>query len=435
MSARSADAAPKQRYAPVAIILHWLTAAAFAFQIGLGWRLAGSQPAGFTAFQLHKSIGISILLLTGVRVAWRLMHVAPPLPLTLTSIERQLAKAAHRGFYLLLCLLPLTGWAIVSSSTRRVPTILFGVLPWPNLPIPAAIKHSANLASATGHYWLAWTALSLIALHVAGALKHQLVDRDGEFGRMAPLPIRTWSIAIGIAVLGFVGLLALGRTIMPDAKPAEARSPARAPSAPRSSESQPAFPARTAPVDAPPTVAKVVPPATDGAQPLLPSQWAVRSGSTVSFHSAWSQGPIDGAFRTWTADIVFDPAALDRSEVTVAIDMASVTAKASDQESALPNDDWLAAAVHPKAIFHATKFRARSKDRYTATGTLTLRGVTRPQSLDFTLTIARDVATMAGKATIDRTVFGVGGGEWASTADVPANVTVQIAIKADRRSK
>ena len=163
--------------------------------------------------------------------------------------------------------------------------------------------------------------------------------------------------------------------------------------------------------------------------------WIVRkSASSLRFHTSWSQGPVDGRFGKWKAVILFGPEALDSSTVEVTIDMASATTGVSDTESALPGTDWFSVAAHPTATFKATRFRHLAGNRYEAVGTLSLRGVSRPLKLPFTLSIANDVATMTGTATIDRTVFGVGQGEWAATTDVPAAVTVTVSIKADRKS-
>ncbi len=113
--------------------------------------------------------------------------------------------------------------------------------------------------------------------------------------------------------------------------------------------------------------------------------------------------------------------------------MSSARTGVAETESALPEADWFAVASHPTASFTATKFRHVAGNRYEAIGKLTLRGISRPLKLPFTLTIAGDVATMTGTATIDRTLFGVGQGEWAATTDLPAAVTVTVAVKADRK--
>ena len=121
----AAPPATNPRYSRVAMLLHWLIAACFAFQIGLGWRMdAPRGPQTFAVYQLHKSVGITILLLTLIRLAWRLTKPAPAFPSTMSPLEKRLAAIVHAGFYMLLIGLPLTGWLIVSSSKTGVPTFL-----------------------------------------------------------------------------------------------------------------------------------------------------------------------------------------------------------------------------------------------------------------------------------------------------------------------
>jgi len=232
----------------------------------------------------------------------------------------------------------------------------------------------------------------------------------------------------------FVGLFAFARTVhlapiaIAQAKPVPA--PVPAPVLPHAAAASPA------PVPAPPATAPAQKAADQTAPAPVaaePSPWTVRkTESSLRFHTAWSQGPVDGGFGSWRAEIRFDPAALARSTVRVTIDMASVTAGDSDQQSALPENDWFAVATHPTATWTSTGFRHLGGDRYRADGTLSLRGVSRPLPLSFTLRIDKDVATMRGTASIDRTAFGVGQGEWASTADLPALVSLVIEIRADR---
>ena len=431
--------AGRRLYSAGAVTLHWLTAAAFAFQIGLGLRMDGPRgPETFAVFQLHKSVGITILLLTLIRIAWRLTHRPPPYPPTLRPLDIALARTVHVAFYLLLLGLPLSGWLIVSSSKVAVPTFLYGTIPWPHVPgvaaLSAAHKATVNDLAARTHVVLVWSALAAILLHVAGALKHQLLERGDYLARMTLLPRRMLTVAALSVVLAFVGLFAFGRTVhlapiaIAQAEPAPAPVPAPVP--PHVAAASPA------PVPAPPATAPAQKVADqDAPAPIVaePSIWAVRKAqSSLRFHTAWSQGPVDGGFGTWHADIRFDPAALARSTVNVTIDMASVTAADSDQQSALPESDWFAVATHPTASWTSTAFRHLGGDRYRADGTLSLRGASRPLPLRFTLRIDKDVATMRGTASIDRTAFGVGQGEWASTADLPALVSLIIEIRADR---
>ena len=181
------------RYSTVSILLHWTIALAIVGQIFLGWRMT-DLPRGtaqFELFQLHKSVGISILLLSLVRLGWRLTHPAPPLPAHMRGWERLLARATHVAFYVAMIGMPLLGWALVSASPYSIPTMLWDAIPWPHLPwlaelSPAAKKQTAD-ALETVHSKGAWVIIGVLALHVAGALKHHVRDRDTVLWRMLPL--------------------------------------------------------------------------------------------------------------------------------------------------------------------------------------------------------------------------------------------------------
>lgn len=431
----SAAPPPPARYATGAILLHWAIAACFAVQIGLGWRMDGPRgPETFAVFQLHKSVGITILLLTLVRLAWRIANPPPPFPPTMKVWEKRLAHAVHVGFYGLLLGLPLTGWLLVSASKTAIPTYLFSTIPWPHVPgvpgLAPGTKAGVEEAAEIGHHALIYLSYAVLFLHVAGALKHQFLERGGDLARMIPVPARSLGAAALVAIAGIIGLTAIATLIRltPLAGPAPAATPV-----PVAAAVPAALPSPTITPGAPPTPEpSPTPEAT--ATPVAPSRWTVRrAASSLSFATSWSEGPVDGRFGSWDAVILFDPAALDASSVKVTIDMTSAKTGVADTEGALPDPDWFAAATHPTATFAATRFRHRSGDRYEAIGTLSLRGVSRPLTLPFTLTIDGDVATMRGSTVIDRTVFGVGQGEWKATTDVKAGVTVTVAIKADRK--
>src|SRR3990170_7268540 len=160
--------AAQARYSTGAILLHWLIALALAFQLALGFSMPKDE-RGFALFQLHKSVGITILLLTLARLVWRLTHRPPPAGEG--GFNGFLAKAVHTLLYVFMVGMPLTGWAVVSTSRIQVPTLFWGVMPWPHLPISNALH---DLAEET-HEILAWTGIALILLHVAGALRHQFL--------------------------------------------------------------------------------------------------------------------------------------------------------------------------------------------------------------------------------------------------------------------
>jgi cytochrome b561 len=177
----------------VSIVLHWTIAALIVTQVPLGWRMSDLPfgEAKFQLFQLHKSIGLTILLLSLVRLGWRLTHPAPPLPDGMARWEKVFARATHVGFYVVMIATPLGGWVLVSASEFSVPTLLWGAIPVPHLPgfdtMDAGAKRAIYERVAAGHGALAWFAVGLLALHVAGALKHHFINRDSVLWRMLPL--------------------------------------------------------------------------------------------------------------------------------------------------------------------------------------------------------------------------------------------------------
>jgi polyisoprenoid-binding protein YceI len=172
-------------------------------------------------------------------------------------------------------------------------------------------------------------------------------------------------------------------------------------------------------------------PATALAAPA--TTWTVdKAASKVAFVSAFSGDGFTGVFRRWDADIRFDPANLAGSSVTATFDMASAATGDADRDSALPTSIWFAAAANPKATFNARTFKALGGGRYQAVGDLTLRGVTKPLTLPFSLVITGDTARMNASVALSRLAFGVGQGEWANTEVVPATVTVNISLTARR---
>jgi cytochrome b561 len=178
---RASDAAG--RYTTTAIVLHWIVALAVIAQIALGWWMQSipKQPPGIRAdaFNLHKSIGLTILMLMAVRLAWRATH-APPPPVTMPAWQAFAARANHWLLYACLLLQPMSGY--IGSAVSGYPVRYVGwVLPtW-------AVRNDAlkDLLSQV-HLVTSVILVAAIVLHVAAALKHQFFDRDSLLARMWP---------------------------------------------------------------------------------------------------------------------------------------------------------------------------------------------------------------------------------------------------------
>ena len=206
-----------RRYTRVAIALHWIIAALIIYNLFSGL-LRPVLPRGFFVF--HVSSGLTILILSVVRVVWRLTHKPPPF-LPMKTWEAMLAHGVHVLFYVAVLIMPFSGWALISANPpagspgaayveaqraqqpggpgtrgaarRRGPQMFWGLAPIPligsvneigRMPEGVPEQHALHERIETFHLAGGWIMLLLLVLHVGGALKHQFVDREPELGRM-----------------------------------------------------------------------------------------------------------------------------------------------------------------------------------------------------------------------------------------------------------
>jgi cytochrome b561 len=175
-------AEPRNRYSIVSLMLHWLIAALVLTQV----LLITAHEAGDaqrTFINLHKSVGLGILVLTLGRIGWRMANPAIALPSHLPVWQRLVARVTHVLFYVVLIVIPLTGWAASSAMGRDI--AWFGLFNWPLLPIGGGRETAGLLMDI--HGLVVKGLYVLIALHVLGALKHHFIDRDNVLHRMIPL--------------------------------------------------------------------------------------------------------------------------------------------------------------------------------------------------------------------------------------------------------
>ncbi len=171
----------------MAIALHWVLALALVGMVGVGVYMADLpfSPTRLKLYNWHKWAGVCVLALSLVRLLWRATHRPPPLPdavlVAMPAWQQWAHHATHAGLYALFFAVPLLGWAY--SSAAGFPIVVFGVL-----PLPDWVPVSPELADALKplHQLSAFALVGLVALHVAAALKHHWVDRDGLLARMWP---------------------------------------------------------------------------------------------------------------------------------------------------------------------------------------------------------------------------------------------------------
>jgi cytochrome b561/polyisoprenoid-binding protein YceI len=360
--------------------LHWLVAVLVISAIVVGEfmiDLALFDPNKFWLYQFHKSLGFTVLAAMALRIIWRLTQGTPALPAGMPRLQQLAAHGAHLAFYILLVAMPLGGWAMVSASPIPIPTLLWGVIPVPHLPFISELP----IAEKTAWYQLFMTlhgiggklAIGLIAIHVLAGLYHQFWMRDGLLGRMVPGLRGPASVLVAL-----VGLVSMGASV-PLAHAADA------------------------------------------------PKWTVDSAlSTITFNATVSGQAVPGRIKTFTATIGFDPADPTTTAITVDMDLASITMGAAQADAMLQTADWFDTAAQPKATFKAMAGKKVSPDTFELSGELTIKGITQPVVLPFTLTLDGTAAKAKGTVSIDRNAFGIGKGDAAAAVGPEVTITIDL---------
>ncbi len=370
-------------YTLTAKVLHWLIALVIFVQLPLGWLMhdfVGIQK--FQAYNFHKSLGITVLAVMILRLIWRLFHRPPKMPASMSALERGLAYLVHVLLYVSVVLMTLTGWAMISVSDK--PSVLFQytrfpLLPWLNA-LPAEQKKSYLDLFHEAHEALGYVLLALIAIHAAGALRHAILLKDGVFSRMLIRFGR--SAGISSAVLLFASCaLSLG-----------------------------------------------------GAGRVLASEWSVNpEKSRIAFEATGSGYVTKGTFGRYRTEIDFDPEAPGEASVRVVIDMSSAVTGEADTDQSLKSADFFNSGKFPDAQYVAKGAILGGDGKYRLNGRLTLKGVTKPVDLPFSIAIESGTATVNAETTVNRLDFGVGPESVAGLAiDKDVKLTINLtAVRLD----
>ncbi|WP_116133700.1 cytochrome b/b6 domain-containing protein [Tropicimonas sp. IMCC34043] len=389
-------------YGAVARALHWLVALLILVLLPLGlvadqwpYATAGQLAAKAQLFSLHKTLGVTVFFLALARILWAATQPRPALLNGEKRLESTLAEAVHWLLYVCLVATPLTGWI------HHAATAGFAPIWWPfGQSLPLVPKSEAVSAAFSGlHLVFVLLLVLALGLHVAGALKHHVIDRDATLRRMlrgdraapahpAPRHARPAGAIVLTAIVAALGVAALGGAFAPEAQPPQ-----------------------TAALDD------------------VATGWQVQEG-TLGIVVRQMGSEVAGSFADWTAAIDFDETATDgthgTAEVTIAIGSLSLGSVTSQALGA----DYFDAAQFPTATFRADLLPGPD-GTYLAEGSLTLRGVEVPVALPFTLQIDGDTAVMAGATTLDRRTFHIGDSQAADTT-LGFDVAVEIALTAHR---
>jgi cytochrome b561/polyisoprenoid-binding protein YceI len=387
-------------YNTVTKSFHWLTALLILAIIPLGvianglpFETSDQLATKAFVFSLHKTLGVTVFFVALLRILWAVTQ-AKPAPLHPDrKAETFVAEVIHWVLYIALVAVPLTGWIEHAATTGFAP------IWWPFGQSLFFVPKSEGIAATfTGLHWIFGKLMvASILLHIAGALKHQVIDKDATMRRM-------W----------------FGKADVPAAAP---HAPSKAPrivagaafvAAGFAAFSLGMFTPHGETVEA-------------AALDAVSSEWTVQEGEIAITISQFGSD-VTGNFADWTSQISFDPAAAEvMGDVTTVIAIGSLTlgSVTSDAMSA----DYFNVETHPTATFTAQI--KPDGESYIADGTLTIKGTTLPVQMPFDLVLDGDTAAMTGAVTVDRQAFKVGENQ-TDAGSLGFDVAVAITLTATR---
>lgn len=372
------------RYGDTAIIFHWIIAVLIIALLAIGKYMTGleeNDPVRFELTQWHKSFGISVLVLSILRLLWRFTHKPPPEPASLPTWQKHVSGLVHLGLYALMLALPITGWIMVSASPLNLDTLLFGVIPWPHIPPFPELANKESIASAFHDYHeIASSVLIVLVLaHIGAALKHHFFDKDTILLRMLPNAASAGfktKIAIVIAIL-----VAAGSTL---------------------------FWLNS----------------RQGSTPILAA-----GESQVSFIADVTGEPTTGIFTSSTVVATLDEANPANSTISATVMTASITSDNYQVAGSLPDQDWFDVVNHPEALFQSTAIEAGGVDELLVTGDLTMKAVTQSVTFTMVLTTEEERRIARGLFPIDRRDFSMGLESQASSDYVGFDVQIAFTFE------
>lgn len=387
-------------YNTVTKSFHWLTALLILLIIPLGvianglpFETSDQLATKALVFSAHKTLGVAVFFVALARIVWAVTQTKPGPLHAERKAETLLAEVIHWVLYISLVAVPLTGWIEHAATTGFAP------IWWPFgqslffVPKSEALSH----AFAGLHWMFGKLMVASILLHIAGALKHHVIDKDATLRRMwfgssdAPnvAPHKRTIAPAVIAVLAFVAA-GVGAYSLGYLEKHETRVAATA-------------------------------------LESVASDWAVQDGDIAITITQFGSG-VTGRFADWTADIAFDPAPADvmgRVTTTIAIGSLTLGSVTSDAMKA----DYFDVETHPTAVFKGEI--KPDGDSFIADGSVTIKGTSVPVQLPFDLTLDGDTATMTGAVTLNRQDFNVGESQ-TDAASLGFDVDVAITLTATK---
>ena len=385
-----------QRYNSVSRLLHWLIAGLIVSQYVLAKLAEIAEEQNQLVQQLgllanHKSVGMTVLVLAVIRLLWRLTHRPPALPRTMPNWQKRISTITHLLIYALIFTVPLSGWLMSSGTAYSVSW--FNLFAFPDLIAPneglAAVFHEM-------HHILVKMLAAVVVLHILAALKHQFIDKDSVMGRMASW--FGWLLFVGVIGLVISQFGQIKKSAGPDQTQKKAAS--------TTSTEQ----------------------AVETSQKLDLPHWDIDyPNSFIKFSGDQAGAPFEGRWEEWQADMQFD-AAQSKGKFDVTINIESVNSNDSDRDETILGSDFFDVQTHKEAKFVAQSFTQNTDGSYSSEGTLSMKGLSNPAELNFTLEETQGVFTLKGNASLDRLLWNIGMGDWTDTTWVGKDVLVEVLV-------
>lgn len=354
----------EQRYGDIAVIFHWLIALFIIGLLVIGKFMTHffdeNDPIRFQLTQWHKSFGLTVLLLSVLRLMWRLTHRPPAELASIPVWQQRIAGFVHLLLYGLMLALPITGWIMSSASPLNIDTVLFNLITVPHIPPFPDLPNKADIAASFHEYHeLAGNLLILLLLaHIGAALKHHLIDKDAVLVRMLPnWASESFKNAVGGLTLAIMGAV-LGVFLY------------------KSTEQEAAL--------------------------------LAAGDSEVSFMADVTGDQTPGMFSDTTVTASIDTQNPANSSIIAVVNTASLSSNNSQVEGSLPDAEWFDVQGHPQARFESTDISENTDGSLQVSGNLTIKTTTESVSFPMTLTDEEGIQVARGEFAIDRRQYDIG---------------------------
>lgn len=408
-------------------LLHWLTASLILIAIILGltanaWPLS---PTKLELFVWHKSIGISILLITCLRLLWKWSNKPPLSAKGISSFNGKIAQIGHYALYLLLLALPISGWLL--NSAANFPFKWFGWLEVPSLIQP---NETYQQLMVQVHYSLFIILSGIVVGHAIAAIWHHYHQSNALIRMLPSTPQR------------FFITLSLVSTLVPAMIIVAIWQGNNTTNHTTIHKTLPTTTSSNASVQTNTSTTSASDKEIENHSTVTTPAWLIeKDNSQITFIASYAGVDFQGIFHNFTADILFEADQLEQSQFTASIDLNSVDTESGDRDAMLPTEEWFSTELQPHALFKTLSIKKDSTSdiHYLAVGELSIKGITNTVTLRFSwepqnvINSSKEEVKVYAETELNRVDFNIGSGSWINDETIGFNVKVEIHLSLYRQ--